>query len=40
MGAYRFPKNNAVTEVEMSAKAIAYKATFSNDPILFGKWRD
>jgi hypothetical protein len=40
MGAYRFPKNKAVTEVEMSAKAIAYRAEFSNDAILFGKWRD
>jgi hypothetical protein len=40
MGAYRFPKNNAVTEVEMSEKAIAYRALFSNDAVLFGKWRD
>jgi hypothetical protein len=41
-GAYRFPNNTAITDVEAPAKKFALEAatTFSTDAILFGKWRD
>jgi hypothetical protein len=41
-GAYRFPGNNSITDVEAAAKISASGAanTFSTDAILFGKWRD
>jgi hypothetical protein len=43
IGAYRFPTNRAITEVEDAAKALPLAnppTTFSTDAILFGKWRD
>jgi hypothetical protein len=41
IGAYRFPRNGSITEVESGAKtAAASLGAFTNDAILFGKWRD
>jgi hypothetical protein len=39
-GKYRFPGNTAITSVEAAAKAKTPTGAFSQDPILFGKWRD
>ena len=39
-GSYRFPDNAAITSVESAAKAKAPTGAFSEDAILFGKWRD
>lgn len=38
MGAYRFPNNAAITELEAAAKAAAGRDLL--DPIRFGRWRD
>jgi hypothetical protein len=40
MGAYRFPADEAITEVEAAAKTAAASGPFSLDAIFFGKWRD
>jgi hypothetical protein len=41
IGAYRFPDNKPITELEDAAKANASSSnTFATDAILFGKWRD
>jgi hypothetical protein len=40
IGAYRFPQNHSIMEVEAAAKAVASNGGFSTDAILFGKWRD
>jgi len=39
-GAYRFPANHAVTDVENAAKISSSLGAFSLDAILFGRWRD
>jgi hypothetical protein len=39
-GAYRFPNNASITDVETSAKAASSTGGFSTDALLFGKWRD
>jgi hypothetical protein len=39
-GAYRFPRNAIITDVEASAKAASSTSGFSTDALLFGKWRD
>jgi hypothetical protein len=39
-GAYRFPNDRAITEVEAAAKTESSSGPFSLDAILFGKWRD
>ena len=38
MGAYRFPKNSVITELERAAKAAAGADVL--DAIRFGRWRD
>ena len=40
VGAYRFPQNQALTELEVPARASFVKSSGSLEPILFGKWRD
>jgi hypothetical protein len=40
IGAYRFPQNQALTELEVPARAAFVKSSGSLEPILFGKWRD
>jgi hypothetical protein len=40
IGAFRFPDNRAIAEVEQSAKEKASTGAFASDAILFGKWRD
>jgi len=40
IGAYRFPRNAAITSLEDGARTAAFSATFGLDSILFGKWRD
>jgi hypothetical protein len=40
IGAYRFPQNQALTELEVPARAAFVKSSASLEPILFGKWRD
>jgi hypothetical protein len=40
IGAYRFPKNAAITAAEAAAKISASSGAFSLDAILFGRWRD
>jgi hypothetical protein len=41
IGAYRFPENAKITAIESSARTVAASpGPFSNDAILFGKWRD
>jgi hypothetical protein len=40
IGAYRFPDDAAITEVESSAKTAASSGASSLDTILFGRWRD
>jgi hypothetical protein len=40
IGAYRFPHNQALTELEVPARAAFVKSSGSLEPILFGKWRD
>ena len=41
IGAYRFPENVKITALESSAKTVAASpGPFTNDAILFGKWRD
>jgi hypothetical protein len=39
-GAYRFPANHAITDMEGSAKISASSGAFSLDAIFFGRWRD
>jgi hypothetical protein len=39
-GAYRFPSNHAITDMENSAKISASSGAFSLDAIFFGRWRD
>ena len=38
MGAYHFPRNTAITELEAAAKAGAGANLL--DPLRFGRWRD
>jgi hypothetical protein len=40
IGAYRFPGNALLTDLDAAAKASASGGPFSLEPILFGKWRD
>lgn len=40
IGAARFPANKAITGLEPEAQKAATTGAFSNDAILFGKWRD
>lgn len=40
IGALRYPKNPAITELEAAAKEKSSTGGFSTDAILFGKWRD
>jgi len=40
IGAGRFPGNKAITGLEAEAQKTATSGAFSNDAILFGKWRD
>jgi hypothetical protein len=41
IGAYRFPENAKITALESSARMVAASpGAFTNDAILFGKWRD
>jgi hypothetical protein len=39
-GAYRFPNDQSITEIEAAAKTASSSGPFSLDAILFGKWRD
>jgi hypothetical protein len=39
-GAYRFPNDQSITEVETAAKTASSSGPCSLDAILFGKWRD
>jgi hypothetical protein len=39
-GAYQFPNNKAITDMEAAAKLSSSSGPFSSDAILFGKWRD
>jgi hypothetical protein len=38
-GAYRFPRNQAIIDVEAAAKIASASGAFSLDAIFFGKWR-
>jgi hypothetical protein len=40
IGAYRFPQSQALTGLEVPARAALVKSSGSLEPILFGKWRD
>jgi hypothetical protein len=40
IGAYRFPADRALTELEIPARVVLTKSASSLEPILFGKWRD
>jgi hypothetical protein len=40
IGAYRFPNDAALMELDTAAKASASIGPFSLEPILYGKWRD
>jgi hypothetical protein len=40
VGAYRYPKDRAITDVEGAARERAASGAFALDAILFGKWRD
>ena len=40
IGADRFAGNAAITALETAARGIASSGAFSDDAILFGKWRD
>ncbi|MBV8210207.1 MAG: hypothetical protein JO133_09115 [Burkholderiaceae bacterium] len=40
IGAKRFPGNASITDLEADARQEASTGAFSNDAILFGKWRD
>jgi hypothetical protein len=40
IGAYRFPKNASITELEAAAKTRSSSGAFSLDATIFGKWRD
>ena len=40
IGAYRFPNDDDLIELDASAKAELVNSVFSLEPILFGKWRD
>ena len=40
VGITRFPANATITALEGAAESAASNGAFSNDPILFGKWRD
>lgn len=40
IGAYRFPRNSSITELEAQARTRSLSGPFSTDAILFGKWRD
>jgi hypothetical protein len=40
IGAYRFPENQALTELEVPARTAFVKSSGSLEPILFGKWRE
>jgi hypothetical protein len=39
-GAYRFPNNRAIADIEADAKVASSSGPFSLDAILFGKWSD
>jgi hypothetical protein len=40
VGAYYFPNNKSITEVEDAARTPASSGVFATDALLFGKWRD
>jgi hypothetical protein len=40
IGAYRFPKNRLIAELDKPAKTVSSSGGFSTDAILFGKWQD
>lgn len=40
IGAYRYPSDVVITELEPQARVSAENGPLSLDPILFGKWRD
>ena len=40
IGAYRFPGDQALTELEAPARSSFVKSSGSLEPILFGKWRN
>jgi hypothetical protein len=40
IGAYRFPGDQSLTELEVPARASFVKSSGSLEPILFGKWRN
>ena len=40
IGAYRFPNDAVITDLEQTAKVSSSSGAFSLDAILFGKWRD
>jgi hypothetical protein len=40
IGAYRSPGNQALSELEVPARAAFGTSSGSLEPILFGKWRD
>jgi hypothetical protein len=40
IGAYRFPDNDELIALDAAAKAAIARSAFSQEPILFGKWRD
>ena len=39
-GAYRYPRNQAITAVEAAAKEVSVSGGFAVDATFFGKWRD
>jgi hypothetical protein len=39
-GAYRYPRNQAITAVEAAAKEASITGAFAFDATFFGKWRD
>lgn len=39
-GSYRYPENQAIRSAEDAAKAVPFSRWYSNETILFGKWRD
>lgn len=40
IGAYRFPNDAAITELETEARTSAASGPFALDAVMFGKWRD
>jgi hypothetical protein len=40
IGAYRFPNDGELTELDASAEVSFARSPFSLEPIMFGKWPD